>query len=130
MARIIIADDDPIIGELVSNALIDAGHGVGWVADGATALAVMRRRPPNLAIIDCAMPGLAGIQLLRQMRVEPGLCQVPVLMLTARSGERDEAIAYGAGADDYLTKPVDLDQLVGRVSAILLRPRQVFAATG
>lgn len=128
MARIILADDDPIIGQLVGTALIDAGHALGWVADGETALRVMRRRPPHLAIVDCGMPRLSGVHLVRTMRGDGRLSQVPVLMLTARQSETDEALAFNAGADDYLRKPVDLDLLVGRVEALLFHASKVKAA--
>ena len=128
MARIILADDDPVIGQLVGNALIDAGHALGWVADGETALRVMLARPPHLAIIDCAMPGLSGVQLVRAMRGDGRLSSVPVLMLTARQSETDEALAYNAGAYDYLRKPVDLDLLVGRVEALLFQASKVKTA--
>lgn len=118
--RIIFVDDDPVMGSIVANALLDQGHAVGWIADAADAFFVMRRRPPHLAILDCAMPGLSGMDLLRKMRTDPVLCRTPVLMLTARLSTQDEALAYGAGADDYLRKPVDIDLLTGRVSAMLL----------
>ena len=123
MARIILVDDDPVIGALVANAAMDAGHAIGWISDAMTALQVMRQRPPQLAIIDCAMPGMSGVELLRTMRSDGALCHVPVVMLTARQSDQDEAIAYSAGADDYLRKPVDLDFLVGRLDALLLTPR-------
>ena len=87
----------------------------------------MRARPPHLAILDCAMPGLSGVDLLRAMRVEPRLLAVPVLMLTSRLSERDERIAYEAGADVYLRKPVDPDQLLDRVDALLLRNSKIRA---
>ena len=123
MARIILVDDDPVIGALVANAVRDAGHAIGWISDAMTALQVMRQRPPQLAIIDCAMPGMSGVELLRTMRSDGALCHVPVVMLTARQSDQDEAIAYSAGADDYLRKPVDLDFMVGRLDALLLTPR-------
>lgn len=124
MARIILVDDDPVIGELVSNALMTAGHAIGWIADGDHALHIMRARAPHVAIVDCAMPGMSGVQLVRTMRSDGRLCHVPVLMLTARHSINDEAIAYGAGADDYLRKPVDLDKLAGRVEALLLQSQR------
>ncbi|WP_037501032.1 response regulator transcription factor [Sphingomonas jaspsi] len=124
MARIILVDDDPVIGELVCNALMSAGHAVGWLPDGETALRVMRGRAPHLAIVDCAMPGLSGVHLVRTMRSDGRLCHIPALMLTARHGLNDEAIAYGAGADDYLRKPVDFDLLAGRVEALLLQSQR------
>lgn len=92
MARIFLVDDDPVIGRLVADALLNAGHAVGWVADGETALGVMCARSPHLAIVDCAMPGVSGVQLVRAMRADGRLSRVPVLMLTARTSENDEAL--------------------------------------
>ena len=135
MARIILVDDDPVIGHLVSGALLNAGHAIGWIENGESALAVMRARPPHLAIIDCAMSGMSGVELVRAMRADGLLCHVPAIMLTARTSENDEALAYNAGAVDYLRKPVDLDQLVGRVDALLfhsasLRSTESLRSTG
>lgn len=124
MARIILIDDDPVIGELVSKALIAAGHATGWIADGDAALRIMRARPPHLVVVDCAMPGMSGVQLVRTMRSDGRLCHIPALMLTARQSVGDEAIAYGAGADDYVRKPVDFDLLAGRVEALLLQSQR------
>ena len=129
MARIILADDDPVIGHLACDALFNAGHAVGWVSDGDAALKVMRARPPNLAILDCSMPGLSGVALVRAMRGDDRLCGVPVLMLTARQSDTDERLALTAGAQDYLRKPVDLDELVGRVNALLFQSSKL-KATG
>jgi len=70
------------------------------------------RRPPDLVILDCNMPGQGGVMVLRDMRRHAELAHVPVLMLTARTSDADERIARYAGADDYLTKPVDLVELV------------------
>lgn len=122
-ARIIYVDDDPVMGSIVCSVLLEAGHAIGWIADAEQALFVMRRRPPHLAILDCAMPGMSGVDLLRRMRSDAVLCRIPVLVLTARQSEQDEALAFGAGADDYLRKPVDLDLLVGRIDAILANER-------
>jgi len=127
MARVILADDDPVIAKLVAEALLAEGHAVGWVANGDTALRVMRARPPNLAIIDCGMPGMSGVQLVRTMRGDGRLCSVPVLVLTARQSDCDERLALAAGADDYVRKPVDLDLLAGRVEALLFQASKVRA---
>ena len=121
MARVILADDDPVIGQLVASVLLNAGHAVGWVADGDTALSVMRARPPHLTIVDCGMPGMSGVQLVRTMRGDDQLCGVPVLTLTARQSDSDERLAFAAGADDYVRKPVDLDLLAGRGEALLFQ---------
>lgn len=121
MARVILVDDDPVIADLVVNAMLDAGHAIGWIPDAQNALRFMRHRPPQLAIVDCMMPGMSGVELVRAMRGDGAICHIPVIMLTARCSDSDEAIAYGAGADDYLHKPVDFDLLAGRIEAMLAR---------
>ena len=119
MARIIIADDDDIVGEIARDALIDAGHGVGLVTDGAEALNVIRARKPDLVILDCNMPGMGGVLVLREMRNSVDLCDTPVLMLTARTSRQDENLARFAGANAYMKKPFDPEELAFRVDEIL-----------
>ena len=119
MGRIILADDDEIVAELVSEALIGAGHAVGWLIDGKSALDLIRRRPPDLVILDCNMPEMSGIQVLREMRQSPKLCDLPVLMLTGRQSESDERIVRFEGANDYIRKPFDPGLLVGRAEALM-----------
>ena len=117
-----------MIAQLVGDVLFKAGHAVGWVADGEAALKVLGARPPNLAIVDCGMPGLSGVQLVRAIRSDGRLCSVPVLMLTARQSATDEDLAISAGAKDYLRKPVDLDLLAGRIEAMLFQASKVRAS--
>lgn len=112
MGRIILAEDDPIMGEMVRDQLFQAGHAVGWLQDGESALAAMRFRAPHLAILDQKMPRMHGGAVLQQMRIDPDLAMVPVMMLTAIAGEQDQRIAFYEGADEYLTKPVALDRMV------------------
>lgn len=112
VGRIILAEDEEASGTLVSTVLMNAGHAVGWLKDGNDVLAALVRRPPDLAILDCNMPGMSGVMVLREMRRRSELCSVPVLMLTGRTSVADEKIARFAGADDYLTKPFDLVELV------------------
>ena len=121
MARIILAEGDPVIGQMIADAMFDAGYALGVIEDGAAALLLMRARPPHLAIIDCATPGISGVELVRAMRGDGQLSHLPVLMLTESHSLADEAVAFSAGADDYLRKPAELGQLVGRVDALLLR---------
>ncbi|RYD17800.1 MAG: response regulator [Lysobacteraceae bacterium] len=121
MARIIMAEDDEIVAEIVRDALIAAGHGVGILSDGVEALRVIRARKPDLVILDCNMPELSGLLVLRQMRDSPELHAMPVLVLTARDSRRDEEIAFYEGADDYMRKPFEPDQLVFRVEQLLTR---------
>ena len=93
MGRIILAEDEEISGTIASSALMNAGHAVGWFKDGKEVLAAMVRRPPNLAILDCNMPGMSGVLVLREMRRRADLCEVPVLMLSGRTSDSDERIA-------------------------------------
>lgn len=119
LARIILADDDEIVAELVQDILGSAGHAVGWLSDGTAALNLIRRRPPHLLILDCNMPGLSGIQLLRILRESPDLYDLPVMMLTARQSDEDERIARYEGANDFLRKPFAPHLLLGRAEALI-----------
>ena len=119
MARIIVAEDDEIVAELVRDALMNAGHGVGVLPDGNQALGVIRARLPDLVILDCNMPEMSGLLVLREMRKSPKLAHIPVLILTGRRSEKDVTLAMYEGADDYMKKPFDADELVFRVEELL-----------
>ena len=118
MARIIIADDDPTTIFMVRAVLEDCGHIVGALEDGIAVGDVARLKSPDLLILDCSMPGKTGLEALREIRAELGK-QLPIMMLTGRTSRQDEALAYQAGADDYFRKPIDPDELVIRVEALL-----------
>nr|WP_295371676.1 response regulator transcription factor [uncultured Sphingosinicella sp.] len=119
MALILIADDDELVVEVVRAALSARGHIVGALNDGAPVREVVELKRPDLVILDCSMPGLPGIEALRQVRASKISYLTPVLMLTGRRSKADEEIAIRAGADDYLRKPFDPDQLVAHVEALL-----------
>ena len=119
MARIIIVDDDELVVEIVREALQARGHIVGALPDGKPVKNVVEFKQPDLVILDCAMPELSGVEALREIRSSANAYSTPVLMLTGRRSEVDEEIARRAGADDYLRKPFDADQLVARVEALL-----------
>ncbi|MBO9714275.1 response regulator transcription factor [Sphingomonas sp.] len=121
MARIIIAEDDEIVGQIAQDALIAAGHGAGVVGNGVEALRVIKARRPDLVILDCNMPELSGVLLVQELRKMPEFAKLPVMMLTGRRGERDEELARFAGADDYMKKPFDPDELVFRVDELLAK---------
>ena len=128
MARIILAEDDELVGQIVVELLSKAGHAVGWLRDGEQALEAMKFRPPQLAILDQHMPNKSGGIVLREMRQAPHLAMVPVLMLTAVSGEGDKKILYYEGADDYVTKPFEPDDLLFRAEALIdLKLRRTMA---
>lgn len=112
MALILLADDDEIVVAVVSEALDARGHVVHAVDDGLPVLRQVESTHPELVILDCTMPRLGGIEVLRQIRTSRTSFATPVLMLTGRRSAADEAIAMRSGANDYLRKPFDPDQLV------------------
>ena len=121
MARILIADDDLDIRELVEFKLLSLGHDVEVVADGQAALAACRARRPDLAVLDVMMPGVSGLDAIRTIRADPALADLPVILLTARAQESDVETGFDSGADDYITKPFSPRELAARVEALLSR---------
>ena len=126
MPLIIIADDDQLVVEIVRAALEARGHVVGQLNDGKSVKQVVELKRPDVAILDCSMAEVSGIIALKEIRASETAYMTPVLMLTARRGFADEGIALDAGADDYLRKPFDPDELVVRVEALIgKKPRGV-----
>ncbi len=119
MARIIYAEDDDIMGEVVRDALASAGHVVGVVEDGKSALQAISIKLPALVILDCSIPELSGIEVLRSIRLNRDFYDTPVLMLTARNSQRDVDLAAYAGADAYIKKPFDTDYLIFLAESLL-----------
>lgn len=112
MSFIIVADDDPVFLGLLTKTLEDAGHVVGAVGDGQAAVAAITLKRPDLAILDMGMPGGSGVDAVRRLRLSGYDYRIPLIMLTARTSSKDADIAYRAGADDYLSKPLDPDLLL------------------
>ncbi|MBV9528833.1 response regulator transcription factor [Sphingomonas sp.] len=123
MARIIIAEDDEVVSEIVRDALTDAGHVVGVLDDGSDALQAIKVKKPDLVILDCNMPAMNGLLVLREIRNRAEFSGMPVLVLTGRQSSRDVELAYSQGADDYMKKPFDPEELVFRVDELLSKPR-------
>lgn len=119
MARIVIADDDADIRELVVFKLRHAGHEVLPVADGAAAVEACLADRPDLLILDVMMPGMSGLEAARAIRDNPEMAGVPIIMLTARAQESDVEQGFDAGADDYVVKPFSPRELATRVAAVL-----------
>jgi DNA-binding response OmpR family regulator len=119
--RILVADDDPGIVRLVKTYLERAGFAVITAADGEQALHQMRAESPDLAVLDVMMPKRDGFALARLARSDPQLAALPILMLTARVEDQDRLQGLNLGADDYLTKPFNPDEVVARARAILRR---------
>jgi DNA-binding response OmpR family regulator len=118
---VLVADDDADIRELVAFKLEQAGYDVTSVADGAAALDAIRANPPRLAVLDVMMPGLSGIDVLRQVRADESLGAVRIILLTARSRDLDVDAGFASGADDYVIKPFSPKELVHRVTVLLQR---------
>lgn len=121
MARIVVADDDPKQAELIRRYAAAEGHRVVVVHDGRDAVDTIRLTPPDLLILDVMMPRLNGFDVCRIVRTSPGLEQVSIMMLTARSGEHDLIDGLDVGADDYMAKPFSPRELMARIRALLRR---------
>lgn len=117
--RILLVEDDLMIGESVADGLKDEGYAVDWVQDGHAALLALRTTPFALVVLDLGLPGKDGIRVLEELRAERNL--TPVLVTTARDTVDDRIKGLDAGADDYLIKPFDLDELFARIRALLRR---------
>ncbi|MES1244278.1 MAG: ATP-binding protein [Acidobacteriota bacterium] len=116
--RILLSDDNADMRDYVRR-LLSGSYDVIAVADGRAALRAARERVPDLILSDVMMPGLDGFGLLRELRADPELRQVPMILLSARAGEEARVEGLGAGADDYLTKPFNARELQARVAATL-----------
>jgi DNA-binding response OmpR family regulator len=121
MANILVVEDDPIIRQTVEYALKRAGFSVKTVADGTDALAEAKNDPPDLVLLDLMLPGIDGYQVAERMR--EGDKETAIIMVTALDTERDKVRGLDAGADDYITKPFSIEELLARVRANLRRVR-------
>jgi DNA-binding response OmpR family regulator len=118
--RILLVEDDPMIGAAVAEGLRGAGYAVDWTHDGdAGSRALAAGTPYALLVLDIGLPGRDGLALLRGLRSQGSA--LPVLLMTARDAVGDRVAGLDAGADDYLVKPFDLDELLARVRALLRR---------
>ena len=122
--RILVADDDLDIRDLVTFKLAQAGYDVQAVYDGVAALAAIEANPPRLAILDVMMPGLSGIDVLRKLRAEESTKDLDVILLTARSRDSDVDTGFATGASDYIIKPFSPRELLHRVNVLLARAKE------
>ncbi len=119
--RILVVDDEPDLVELVRFNLAQAGFDVETAQTGEEALASLRRSAPDLMVLDLMLPDLSGTDVCRQVRSDPQLGPLPIIMLTAKSEEVDRIVGFELGADDYVTKPFSPRELTLRVKAVLRR---------
>jgi len=117
--RILLVEDDEALGEGIRVALKPEGYTVDWARDGASALHALTHEDFGLAILDLGLPRMDGLEVLRRLRAAAN--PIPVLVLTARDATADRIAGLDAGADDYLVKPFDVDELKARIRALLRR---------
>ena len=117
--RLLLIEDDPMIGSAARSGLTHAGFVVDWVSDGHSAQAAIANAVYDALVLDLGLPRIDGLTLLRQLRARRN--GVPVLVISARDAVAQRVVGLDAGADDYLAKPFDLDELVARVRALLRR---------
>jgi DNA-binding response OmpR family regulator len=126
--RILIVEDEKDIATLMKHALERSGALDAEIASsGASALKSVAEDPPALILLDLNLPFIDGLEVCRLLRGRPASAAIPIIMVTARTSENDRVSGLELGADDYITKPFSLQELVARVRAVLRRPRQVAA---
>jgi two-component system response regulator QseB len=117
--RVLVVEDDPMIGRAVADGLQGDGYAVDWVQDGAAAELTLKHCPYDLAVLDLGLPRKDGFDVLKSLR--RAKIEVPVLIITARDAVADRIAGLDYGADDYLVKPFDLDELLARARAVVRR---------
>lgn len=117
--RILLVEDDPLLGDGLAAGLRQSGFAVDWLKDGDSALAAFASERFDLAVLDLGLPKRSGMEVLHRLRADGNA--MPVLILTARDATSDKIAGLDGGADDYLVKPVDLDELAARIRALLRR---------
>lgn len=131
--RILVVDDDPDILKFIRVNLELEGFGVEVATSGADAIEAVSAQPPDLVLLDVMMPGMDGFGVLRRLRAHPAAANTSIILLTARTLPEDRIRGLELGADDYITKPFDVDELIARVKAVLRRSqtmRDVSPLTG
>ena len=118
---VLVADDNGVVRDLIVFRLERSGYRVVAASDGQEALRIAREEVPDLAILDVMMPNLTGVEVTQRLRADDATSQIPVILLTARVQEVDIARGFEAGADDYIRKPFNPQELRARVQAILGR---------
>ena len=118
--RVLVVEDEAAIADAVAYAVRAEGFEVEVRSDGETALAAARSRPFDVVLLDIRLPGVSGLEVCRRLRAEG---DVPIIMLTARDAEVDRVLGLESGADDYVTKPFSMPELLSRIRAILRRRR-------
>ena len=124
MSRILVAEDDPDIANLLAHYLQRAGFEADLVASGRDVLPRLRKAPPDLLLLDLMLPGLDGIEICRAVRTDPQTAAIPIIMVTAKAEETDRIVGLEIGADDYITKPFSPNEVIARIRALLRRAQR------
>jgi DNA-binding response OmpR family regulator len=119
--ELLVVEDDEIVARTIERVLRGQEFQVSVANSGVQGLQAARRKPPAIVLLDVIMPGMDGYEVCREMRADPLLANVPILFLTAKSKDEDKITGFRAGADDYLAKPFNVDELLLRIRAILRR---------
>jgi two-component system, OmpR family, KDP operon response regulator KdpE len=122
VSRVLVVDDEPGLRRALAINLRARGYEVTVAADGAAALAAASQKPPDAVVLDLGLPDMDGTEVIEGLR---GWTQTPIIVLSARAGEPDKVVALDAGADDYVTKPFGMDELLARLRAALRRQAPV-----
>jgi two-component system OmpR family response regulator len=117
--RVLLVEDDPMIGEAIQGALKDASYAADWVKDGRTALTTLGCQHYDLVLLDLGLPGKDGLEVLASIRSQDN--PIPLLIITARDGLNDRLRGLDGGADDYVLKPFQMAELLARMRAVLRR---------
>jgi two-component system, OmpR family, phosphate regulon response regulator PhoB len=125
--RILVVEDEAALQQLLAYNLERAGFAVEQAYDADEARTLIAEQTPDLVLLDWMLPYMSGLELCRQLRRQPATANLPIIMLTARADERDRLQGLDIGADDYVTKPFSIDELIARVRAVLRRIRPAFA---
>ena len=119
MARILVADDDPLSIKLLNFRLRSVGHEVISAVNGGETLEIATREKPDLVLLDIMMPVMNGFQVLRKLKSQEETKNIPVIMLTSKVQEKDVVFGLETGAEDYITKPFSFAELNARVNRVL-----------
>lgn len=121
VSNVLVIEDDEIVARTIERSLRGEEFKITTVNSGVEGLKIARKMIPDIVILDVVMPGMDGYTVCREMRADPTLSDVPILFLTAKIKDEDKITGFNAGADDYLSKPFNIDELILRVRAILRR---------
>lgn len=117
--KILVVDDEPDISKLIKARMESAGYSVFTAFDGAEALKAVKENMPDLILLDVMLPKMDGYQVCRLLKFDEKSKHIPIIMLTARAGESDKEKSVEAGADAYLTKPFQTEELLSKISSLL-----------